>query len=297
MCEEKELMELRELDVKCIPRDVQIGVFGCRDCGVTSVAQTLVQKLECKNVCVVSKDTRGEHAEVFGDTHVVQTAAAPLYQQADSVIVDDMELDRSFMRALVPHEHGKLRILTGRSSGSYKPECRNNCDYIFLGRDISATEQNKRMRHFCPDTVPESKWRALVAATTMNPKARHRFLVIRPTFYAIHIRGIRPVWKRTMMTLKPCVRVSSLMHHGRSRFLNVDLASRLALMLPIADAVALYSINTALYNHISQHLARIPSYERRVTYPENVVLIETRVPPRYALPVRPAAVTQSSAPH
>ena len=278
MSEENDaVLELREWDVRGAEADAQVGVFGFRRCGKTIAAQSIVRKIGCKNVCVLSPDPGGMHAAAFGAARGVPTLAVPLYAQADGVIVDDMHYDRAVMRLLAPCERGKPRVLTARHARQFYARTRDNFDYALLGCDYSGGSSDDNRGAFCTPEMSKTRWHHLVAAASRDPTKRYRFLVCCRTMK-------QPVysWYEAHGAERREVRVRRVFGPRRSgAFLQPDLVSRVASLLPLRDAVSLYSVQTALYDHGARHIARRPPYEHRVAYPGNIVVVTMRAPPTY----------------
>lgn len=245
-----------ELKIETIPRNAQIGIIGCSFSGKSTVARSLVQRMKCEKICIVSPDRKGYYARTFGGTCVVQTTTHPLYQEANSIIIDEMMPDRAFVMALPEMERGKLRIVSVPYVHNMSLRCRAHLDYIFLTRTTNVLEIEKQRKRFCPH-IPEGEWNDLVRAVTNDPLHLFRVLVVSRPTDTIY-------WYQSNVKPKDINGCITEFDPDRSPpFLDIQNVVRVSTMLTLQDAVAMYSTNTGLYNHIVDYLSRLPGYKRR----------------------------------
>jgi hypothetical protein len=273
-----DVTELREFDASRLGKVAEIGMFGEQGSGKTRAAQQLVLQNKHRSVCVVSPDTDGTYRALFGTSAVVRDFENKVYRRAEAVIVDHSRTPRA--PRIPATRRDSVRILVDRTSEALPSGCWSDMGYLFIGR-VSSEAQRALLRYrFSPHNFPEDKWDALLTAVTANPKVPHRFLVVyrhvpdTPLFW----------WYRAPSPLpEPTPTHSVFQRPTLDPFLPAALVAHVASFLEVDGVVALYRVGPATYNHVARYLARVPSYEQREVRPGNIVLLRSRMPPRYNL--------------
>jgi hypothetical protein len=171
----------------------------------------------------------------------------------------------------------KVRIVTATGPTIYPKALRLALDHVFV-RVTGPRYDEMNQSHVLGSTVVDKdRWRDLVAAVCQTSP---RFLVVSRTSDSPVFSWYTP---NTESALPKTVVRHVFDTTGSRPFLPIVLVSRLALLLDLPDAVALYSTSKALYRHGTAHFSRTV-YEQHTVHPGNIVVVRTRIPPRFVAP-------------
>ena len=272
---------IRELDLQTLPRDAQVSVTGGRYSGKSQVASSLALHWSSENVFLMAPHLSAiePYFKVFGAKGIqVVSSGEQIAQRAKlpgCVVLEETNANLSWYLNGDGSRRATIRVQSYLTQTP--PWVRRTADLVFLGANTE--KQNEWARRDGLSGMDAGRWKTMMQAVSQD----YRFLVVKLW------PEVTYCWYRANLNTEPnntSVSSNSQTYRRFSvqpcpRLWPTEILMCLASLLRMRDAMRLFCVSRATYNDRGVYLSRVRTYEHREHHPGNIVVVTTRLTPRF----------------